>query len=491
MCEYCREGFEVKVEDMSVPSGVRCEMCHSKNNEFWAKLTGRCTVRNQSQFVIFGEGEGVLGKNEFNTLTSNGIMLPEADNTPNYIITGSWTIKTLVEIKGGLSFYIVDGEDNSKEYVIQRFDRTLEGGKNLTINFTIPKEELAEMGKGKFEKVFFRIKNQCCNIENKIRVVNFSFNFIKQDKSGLVEFVPYSLDNELIQSHVLDEKMHNGSLQIIREGRGESGNTWLTIREITNYDNSPTQPLEEKSLESLINMINKKIIRFSFEEEGKKVLVTSQNNQVTAQEVSLNNPDLSVADYKVNPDYLKKAKENMENEKTPEEKALEEKESKSPASDSSNDQNFNKDNEGKTFHSPTERAYEVGNSNEDCEDCHNSSELSKLEGKIDLQKHMLSNQQVLFETKLSKLSSDLSIVQKQKLNAERGELKRMHHELLLQEQYLQKRKDDIDRQSTKVVSQKQTLRSKTMMITKELSGFEKNNLMEQQKKIKSLQDRLA
>merc|ERR1712139_171403 len=91
--------------------------------------------------------------------------------------------------------------------------------------------------------------------------------------------------------------------------------------------------------------------------------------------------------------------------------------------------------------------YDVsGNSNEDCLDCIGSGELEKLEMKISHQKELLSNQQILFDAKMSKLSSDLSLVQKQKLNAERTALKSLHPELLLQEEYLKKRREDIERQ---------------------------------------------
>ena len=135
---------------------------------------------------------------------------------PNYLIAGSWTIKSLIEIKGGLSFYIVDADDTNKEYMIQRFDRTLEKGKNITVHFSILKEHLIQVGRSHFNKVFFRIKNQCCNIENKIRIVNFGFNLLSHDTNSILDFSPYTMFNDLIKSHIMNKNMHNGSLQVVK-----------------------------------------------------------------------------------------------------------------------------------------------------------------------------------------------------------------------------------------------------------------------------------
>lgn len=466
-CKYCKEGFELSLADQDGPSGSKCVACGK--DFFWSKMNQRCTPVNLNQYAIFGEGQGVLGDKEFNTLTSNGILLPPKELNPEYYVTGSWTVKTLVEIKGGLSFYIVDGENIEREYVIERFDRTIAKERNITVNFVIKKSDLVEHGKSNFDKVFFRIKNQCCNIENKIRIVDFKYNFYSDNQMTLIHYEPYPMDSEQIQHHVQDVKMHNGSLQIIRKGTSDSGNSWVTIREISNMDSLTTSSLEQQSLQNIIMMLKSKVIRFNFNEGEKSVFVTNSQNQVTAQEVNLNNPDLTVADYKANPEFLKTVKNKMDAEQTPGEKGV----------------------AGKPNTDNHEHKYDVHSSNEDCTDCIGSGELEKLEEKIAHQKELLMNQQILFDAKMSKLSSDLSLVQKQKLSATRSELKGLHHELLLQEEYLKKRREDIERQRNKIDSQKQSVRTKTILITKELSTFEKNNLKEQQMKIKALQDKLA
>lgn len=467
VCQFCKEGFELSIEDSSSAQGHKCTPCGK--DEFWSKLNGRCTPNELNQYVIFGEGQGVISDKSFNVLTSNGIMLPSKQAMPEYYLTGSWTIKTLVEIKGGLSFYIVDGTNEEKEYVIERFDRTLEKERNITINFVIKKSDLTQLGGSDFDKVFFRIKNQCCNIENKIRIVNFAFNFYSENMNNLVNYEPYPMDNEKIQHYVQDDKMHNGSLQIIRKGVSDTGNVWVTIREIAHAENLQTSALSQQSLQNILGLLKARTIRFNFKDDEKSVFVTNASNQVTAQEVNLNNPDLTVADYKANPEFLKTVKNKMAEEKVPGEKS-----------------------EAAVDVDKKEHKYDVNsNTNEDCQDCIGSGELEKLEGKIAHQKELLVNQQILFDAKMSKLSSDLSLVQKQKLSAERSELKGLHHELLLQEEYLKKRREDIERQRNKVESQKSSVRTKTMIITKELSTFEKNNLMEQQRKIKALQDKLA
>jgi len=181
----------LSIEDSSSAQGHKCTPCGK--DEFWSKLNGRCTPNELNQYVIFGEGQGVISDKSFNVLTSNGIMLPSKQAMPEYYLTGSWTIKTLVEIKGGLSFYIVDGTNEEKEYVIERFDRTLEKERNITINFVIKKSDLTQLGGSDFDKVFFRIKNQCCNIENKIRIVNFAFNFYSENMNNLVNYEPYPM----------------------------------------------------------------------------------------------------------------------------------------------------------------------------------------------------------------------------------------------------------------------------------------------------------
>lgn len=232
-------------------------------------------------------------------------------------------------------------------------------------------------------------------------------------------------------------------------------------------------------------MIGKKIIRFSFDELEKSVLVTEgENGIVSAQEVGMDDADVSVEDYKADKELMEVIKKKEEAEKTPEEKIYE-KLAEKYAKLKNSDKNFNKSGEKDADTSKS------GDSNADCEDCQGSAELQVLESKIAHQKSLLTNQQLLFNTKLSKLSLDLSQVQKQKLEAERSELKRMHSELLLQENYLQKKSSSLSLQSHKVSSEKDSIRSKSLLITKQLSKFETNNLLSQQKKIKTLQDKLA
>lgn len=226
------------------------------------------------------------------------------------------------------------------------------------------------MGGSKFDRIFFRIKVTCCAIEKKIRIINFQWNALKMD-NGIVHFKPYPEENDYIVSVVLDEAMHEGGLQIMRMGRSESGNTWLTLREILSINNSKSIMLTEAHLGHLIKMVNKNVIRFTFIDTNKEVLVTANENEVTAQEVSLDHPDLTVADYKSDHDLLKKIKEENE-----EELNLKSKE-KNPADGTTvikTGKNFNNGNSG-----------EVNKNNNindtDCEDCVGSKELDHLEKK--------------------------------------------------------------------------------------------------------------
>jgi hypothetical protein len=279
--------------------------------------------------------------------------------------------------------------------------------------------------------------------------------------------------------------MYNGRLEIVRTGKGETGNSWVTLREMFNGNGSEVGQVPKVTLENIIRMIAKKIIRFGFGESEKSVLVTEgENGMVSAQEVGMDDADVSVADYKADKELMAEIKKKVEAEKTPEEKIYE-KLAVKYAKLKNSDKNFNKSGEKDADTSKS------GDSNADCEDCQGSAELKVLEQKIAHQKSLLTNQQLLFNTKLSKLSLDLGQVQKHKLEAERSELKRMHEELLLQENYLSKKSNDLSRQSHKVTSEKDSIRSKSLLLTKQLSKFETNNLLSQQKKIKALQDKLA
>ena len=108
----------MEIDDKSTLNDRRCVKC--SKNEYWNKFTGKCTLPSMNQYIIFGEAKNVLPKQDSKVLTSNGIYLPKSETHPEFTITGTLVLKILKEIKGGLSFYIVNGENESQQYMIQK-----------------------------------------------------------------------------------------------------------------------------------------------------------------------------------------------------------------------------------------------------------------------------------------------------------------------------------------------------------------------------------
>lgn len=109
------------------------------------------------------------------------------------------------------------------------------------------------------------------------------------------------------------------------------------------------------------------------------------NGTVSAQEVGMDDADVSVADFKADKELMKEIKKNVEAEKTPKEKIYE-KLAVKYAKLKNSEKNFNKSGEKDADNSKS------GNSNPDCEDCQGSAELKVLEQKIAHQKSLLTNQ---------------------------------------------------------------------------------------------------
>lgn len=65
--------------------------------------------------------------------------------------------------------------------------------------------------------------------------MDFKFNFLGPENTP-VAFTPYPQEDALIKTYTQDPKMHNGRLEIVRTGKGETGNTWVTLREMVNAD---------------------------------------------------------------------------------------------------------------------------------------------------------------------------------------------------------------------------------------------------------------
>merc|ERR1711879_419867 len=68
-CQFCKEGFELSAEASENAQGQKCIPCGK--DEFWSKMNGRCTPTELNQYVIFGEGQGVISDKSYNVLTSN------------------------------------------------------------------------------------------------------------------------------------------------------------------------------------------------------------------------------------------------------------------------------------------------------------------------------------------------------------------------------------------------------------------------------------
>lgn len=179
VCETCKEGFGKIAEDKTKPASVKCVDCnHTDPNTFWNKFTKTCIPKQAHQYVIFGYGSTVLPEKNKKTLTSNGIILPNSTQISDYVLVGSLSIKIIDEVKGGLSFSITDGDDESKEYVLQKFNGTQEKDKHLTIYFAVSKKRLEAFGLAKYEKAFFRITNYIGCIDKKVKFLNFDFNIL-------------------------------------------------------------------------------------------------------------------------------------------------------------------------------------------------------------------------------------------------------------------------------------------------------------------------